>query len=106
MPRPAQQGPGYPPPHDFSHNPLPPHHHPHPQPGAAVPWGYPGPSQDSLVAVLGDENAAYTAGLVLERAPDEMRVIVDLLIRLQLGRRTDGQEGPRQGRPPDNAATY
>jgi hypothetical protein len=57
--------------------------------------------------VLGDEDVAYTARLVLDRAPDEMRVIVDLLIRLQLERgRTDGQEAPKQARPPDDAATF
>jgi hypothetical protein len=70
-----------------------------------VPWGYPGPSFESLAAVLGDEDMAYTARLVLERAPDEMRVIVDLLVRLQLERwQTDGQDAPKQARPPDNAA--
>jgi hypothetical protein len=68
-----------------------------------VPWGYRGPSFDSLVAVLGDEDVAYTARLVLERAPDEMRVIVDLLVRLQLERsQTEGHEASTQ---PDDAAT-
>jgi hypothetical protein len=95
MSRPSQQGPGFTPPHEF-----PRHEHPlqrHAHPGAAVPWGYPGPSFDSLVAVLGDEDVAYTARLVLDRAPDEMRVIVDLLIRLQLERgRTAGRGAPEQ----------
>lgn len=107
MRRPSQQGPGYPPPpHEFPHHVHPPQHYPYPpHPGAAAPWGYPGPSFDSLVAVLGDEDAAYTARLVLDRAPDEMRVIVDLLVRLQLERgQTDGQEAPKQARPPDDAA--
>jgi hypothetical protein len=107
MPRPSQQGPDYPPPHEFPRHVHPPHHDPyaHPRPGLAGAWGYPGPSFDSLVTVLGDEDAAHTARLVLDRAPDEMRVIVDLLVRLQLERwQANGQESPKQGRPPDDAA--
>jgi hypothetical protein len=47
--------------------------------------------------VLGDEDVAYTARLVLDRAPDEMRVIVDLLIRLHLERgQAGGQEAPER----------
>ncbi|MGI5225326.1 hypothetical protein [Actinoallomurus iriomotensis] len=73
----------------------------------AAPWGYPGPSFDSLVTVLGDEDMAHTARLVLDRAPDEMRVIVDLLVRLQLERwQAGGHEAPEQERPPDDAATF
>ncbi|WP_345469783.1 hypothetical protein [Actinoallomurus oryzae] len=50
---------------------------------------------------------AHTARLVLDRAPDEMRVIVDLLVRLQLERwQANGHEAPKQERPPDNAATF
>jgi hypothetical protein len=105
MPRPAQHGPGYPPPHEFPHHVHPPQHYPYPHPGAGAPWGYPGPSFESLVAVLGDEDVAYTARLVLDRAPDEMRVIVDLLIRLQLQRgQADGQEALKKARPPDDTA--
>jgi hypothetical protein len=109
MPRPSQQGHGYPPPHDFPHHVHPPQYdsHPHPHPRPGVPWGYPGPSFDSLVTVLGDEDMAHTARLVLDRAPDEMRVIVDLLVRLQLERwQANGHQDPEQARPPDNAATF
>jgi glycosyltransferase A (GT-A) superfamily protein (DUF2064 family) len=60
-----------------------------------MPWGYPGLSHESLVTALGDENAAHTARLVLDRAPDEMRVIADLLIRLQLDQRTGADQGRR-----------
>jgi hypothetical protein len=102
MSRPSQQGHGLTSPHEF-----PCHLHTQPRPGAVAPWGYPGPSFDSLVAVLGDGDAAHTARLVLDRAPDEMRVIVDLLVRLQVERgQTDGQAAPKQARPPDDAATY
>lgn len=60
-----------------------------------MPWGYPGLSYESLVTVIGDENAAHTARLVLDRAPDEMRVIADLLVRLQIDQRTAADQGER-----------
>jgi hypothetical protein len=101
MSRPLQQGHGFTPPHEFPRHVLPPLRNSHP--GAAASWGYPGPSFDSLVAVLGDEDVAYTARLVLDRAPDEMRVIVDLLIRLHIERgQAGGQEAPERV---DDAAT-
>jgi hypothetical protein len=104
MPRPSQPGPAFPP-HEHPHQFHPAQPHPYPHPGAPMPWGYPGPSFDSLVAVLGDENAANTARLVLDRAPDEMRVIVDLLVRMRLECcQSGGHEDPQQARPPDDAA--
>jgi hypothetical protein len=95
MARPLQQGHGFTSPHEFSRHVSPPQRPP--RPGAAAPWGYPGPSFESLVAVLGDEDVAYTARLVLDRAPAEMRVIVDLIVRLQLEHgQSDGQEAPKR----------
>jgi hypothetical protein len=97
MSRTLQRWFGFAPPHLRPRHVNPPQHdsyaHPHPRPELPVSWGYPGLSFDSLVTVLGDEDAAHTARLVLDRAPDEMRVIVDLLVRLQLdGRKAGGQE--------------
>jgi hypothetical protein len=100
MSRPPHLGPGFPPPHEPAHHP--PQHDPHTQRPPAAPRGYPSPSFSSLVAILGDEEAAYAAGVALERAPDEMRVIVDLLTRLMLERWLTGDpDAPKQTRPPD-----
>lgn len=59
------------------------------QPETAPPWGCPGPSVDSLLALMGDGDLAHMARLVLDRAPDEMRVIVDLIVRIQSERRPE-----------------
>jgi hypothetical protein len=107
MSRPSNQEPGFPPPHDPANHPHPPQHDPRLQPGPGATWGYPAPSFSSLVAALGDEDIAYTARLALERSPDEMRVIVDLLIRLMLDRwQTGSPDAPKQARPPDYPARF
>jgi hypothetical protein len=97
MSRPLQRWFGFTSPHRRPRHVHPPQHdpHPHPHPGAPMPWGYPGLSHESLVTVLGDETAAHTARLLLDRAPDEMRVIADLLIRLQLDQRAGADQGRR-----------